>query len=310
MLRLVLPYRVPFVLGHDVAGVVVRVGSAVQSFRPGDKCSHDPATTTSARSPNSSPYPRTTSPSSRRRSRWNRQLRLPLVALTAWQALVEKANVRPGQRVLVHAGSGGVGTIAVELAKHLGAHVATTAGTANVQWVKALGADVVIDYRKDDFAALLRDYDVVFDTQVGRTLHKSLSVLKVGGIAIGIAGPPDPEVAKEMGANLLLRLTTEIVSTPTRLLARRRQVRYSFLVMRSNGEQLSKVAALVDAGVITPVPDQVFPFPSTNEAMNYVAGGRAKGKVVITVGSPPDTGTGLQVSTHAHQGGERSESRA
>jgi NADPH:quinone reductase-like Zn-dependent oxidoreductase len=104
---------------------------------------------------------------------------LPLVALTAWQALVERADVQPGQKVLVHAGSGGVGTIAIQLAKHLGAHVATTAGTANVTWVQRLGADVVVDYRRDDFETILRDYDVVLDSLGGETLEKSFRVLSL-----------------------------------------------------------------------------------------------------------------------------------
>ena len=209
---------------------------------------------------------------------------LPLVALTAWQALVERANLRPGQKVLVHAGSGGVGTIAIQLAKHLGAHVATTAGTANVTWVAGLGADVVVDYRRDDFETILRDYDVVLDSLGGETLEKSLRVLKPGGIAIGIGGPPDPAFAREIDANPVVRLATVLLSARTRLRARRRHVRYSFLFMRASGGQLRAIAALVDAGTIRPVVDRVFPFESTREAMAYVGSGRAKGKVVVTMG--------------------------
>src|SRR5207244_10820113 len=117
---------------------------------------------------------------------------LPLGALTAWQALVERADLRPGQKILIHAGSGGVGTIAIQLAKHLGAHVATTTGTANTGWVENLGADVVIDYKREDFETIVRGYDVVLDSLGGKTLEKSLRVRRPGGIPHGPAAPPDP----------------------------------------------------------------------------------------------------------------------
>jgi NADPH:quinone reductase-like Zn-dependent oxidoreductase len=282
--KLILPYRVPFVLGHDMAGQVVRVGSAVRSFAPGDAVYARPrkdrigtfAELIAVHEDDLALKPSTLT--------MVEAAALPLVALTAWQALVERANLRPGQKVLVHAGSGGVGTIAIQLAKHLGAHVATTAGTANVKWVEDLGADVVVDYRRDDFETILRDYDVVLDSLGGETLEKSLRVLKPGGIAIGIGGPPDPAFAREIDANPVVRLATVLLSARTRLRARRRHVRYSFLFMRASGEQLRAIAALVDAGTIRPVVDRVFPFESTKEGMAYVGSGRAKGKVVVTMG--------------------------
>ena len=209
------------------------------------------------------------------------------MALTAWQALVERANLQPGQQVLIHAGSGGVGTIAIQLARHIGAHVATTTGTANTGWVKNLGADVVIDYKRDDFEMILRDYDVVLDSLGGQTLDKSLRVLKPGGIAIGIAGPPDPGFAREIGASPVVRLATVLLSARTRLRARRRHVRYSFLFMKASGEQLRSIAALADAGAIRPVIDRVFPFEAAKDAMAYVESGRAKGKVVVTMADLP-----------------------
>jgi NADPH:quinone reductase-like Zn-dependent oxidoreductase len=246
--KLILPYRVPFVLGHDMAGQVVRVGSAVRSFAPGDEVYARPrkdrigtfAELIAVHEDDLALKPATLT--------MVEAAALPLVALTAWQALVERANLQPGQKVLVHAGSGGVGTIAIQLAKHLGAHVATTAGTANVEWVEDLGADVVVDYRCDDFGTILRDYDVVLDSLGGETLEKSLRVLKPGGIAIGIGGPPDPAFAREIDANPVVRLATALLSARTRLRARRRHVRYSFLFMRASGEQLRAIAALVDAG--------------------------------------------------------------
>ena len=169
--RLILPYRVPFVLGHDVAGVVVRAGSAVRSFRPGDEVYARPGTDhigtfaelAAVHQDDLARKPATLT--------MEESAALPLVALTAWQALVERANLRPGQKILIHAGSGGVGTIAIQLARHLGAHVATTTGTANTGWVKNLGADVVIDYKREDFEKVLRDYDVVLDSLGGQTLE-------------------------------------------------------------------------------------------------------------------------------------------
>jgi alcohol dehydrogenase len=208
---------------------------------------------------------------------------IPLVGLTAWQALIERANLKAGQKVLVHAGSGGVGTFAIQLAKHVGALVATTTSTANLDWVKRLGADIVIDYRKDDFETLLHDYDVVLDTLGGETLEKSLRVLKPGGKLISLSGPPDPDFAKDIGSTWILRLVMRLLSYRIRQKAKRHQVSYSFLFMRASGDQLREIASLIDSGIIRPVVDRVFPFASTKEALVYVETGRAKGKVVVKV---------------------------
>ena len=208
---------------------------------------------------------------------------IPLVGLTAWQALIEKAELQAGQKVLIHAGSGGVGTIAIQLAKHLGATVATTASTANVEWVKGLGADVVIDYKKDDFESILRDYDVVIDTQGRETLEKSLRVLKPGGKVISVAGPPEPDFAREFGVNWLLIQAMRVLSFKIRWKAKRRGVSYSFLFMKASGSQLRELGSLIDSGAIRPVVDRVFPFQSTTEALAYVEKGRAKGKVVVKI---------------------------
>jgi NADPH:quinone reductase-like Zn-dependent oxidoreductase len=208
---------------------------------------------------------------------------VPLVGLTAWQALIEVANVQEGQKVFIHAGSGGVGTFAIQLAKHLGATVATTTSAANIDLVKRLGADVVIDYRKDDFEEVLHDYDVVLNSLDNETLKKSLRVLKPGGKLISISGPPDPGFAQEIGKPWILRPVTRVLSHRIRKAAKRSQVSYSFLFMRASGDQLREITSLIDAGIIQPVMDRVFPFESTNEAMAYVEKGRAKGKVVVKV---------------------------
>jgi alcohol dehydrogenase len=208
---------------------------------------------------------------------------IPLVGLTAWQALIEKADLKKGQKVFIQAGSGGVGTFAIQLAKHLGATVATTTSTANVELVKSLGADVVIDYKKDSFESLLRDYDVVLNSQDGKTLDQSLRVLKDGGKLISISGPPDPEFGEEIRSPWFVRLVMRLLSFGIRRKARRRNVTYSFLFMKASGRQLREITRLIESGVIRPVVDRVFPFESTNEAMAYVESGRAKGKVIVKI---------------------------
>ncbi len=160
---------------------------------------------------------------------------IPLVGLTAWQALVERADLKKGQKVFIQAGSGGVGTIAIQLAKHVGAIVATTTSAENLDWIKGLGADIVIDYKKDDFERILHDYDVVLNSQDAKTLENSLRVLKPGGKLISISGPPDPDFAKEIGLSWVLKLAMQVLSFRIRKQAKRRNVSYSFLFMRATG---------------------------------------------------------------------------
>ena len=282
-LKPILSYKLPLVLGNDLAGVVIKVGPNVQRFKAGDEVFAKPDKdrigafaemiaineNDVAKKPHALDMEQAAS--------------VPLVGLTAWQALIEKANLQAGQKVLIHAGSGGVGTIAIQLAKHLGATVATTTSTANVPWVKDLGADVVIDYKHNDFETLLRDYDVVLDTQGGRTLEKSLQVLKPGGKVISVAGPPEPGFAKEFGLNWLLIQALRVLSYRIRRKAKRRGVTYLFLFMEASGSQLRELGSLIDSGAIRPVVDRVFPFQSTAEALAYVEKGRAKGKVVVKI---------------------------
>ena len=208
---------------------------------------------------------------------------IPLVGLTAWQVLIERANLKKGQKVFIQAGSGGVGTFAIQLAKHLGATVATTTSASNIDMVRNLGADVVIDYKKDDFEKVLSGYDVVLNSQDKKTLEKSLRVLKPGGVAVSISGPPDPGFAREKGLSVVLKLVMRLLSAGIRRQAKRAGVRYSFLLMAANGGQLAKITSLIESGVVRPVVDRVFPFELTNEALAYVEQGRAKGKVVIKV---------------------------
>ena len=279
----ILPYRLPLILGHDVAGVVVRVGSRVRRFKPGDEVYARPADGQIGAFAEFSAIKEDDVAIKPKALTMEEAASIPLVGLTAWQALIERANLKQGQKVLIHAGSGGVGTFAIQLAKHVGATVATTTSTAYVDLVRSLGADIMIDYKKQDFADVLRDYDVVLNSLDKVTLEKSLRVLKPGGQLISISGPPDAAFARSLGASWVLRMIMGVLSYGITTKAKRRQAKYSFLFMRANGGQLTEITALIDDGIIRPVVDRVFPFASTKEAMAYVEAGRAKGKVVVSL---------------------------
>ena len=281
--KLILRYRLPLILGSDLAGVVTRVGSKVTRFSPGDEVYAHPGQDRIGTFAEFIAIDQANVALKPKNLTMEEAASMPLVALTAWQALVERAKLQKGQKVLIHAGSGGVGTIAIQLAKHLGAYVATTTSTANVALVKSLGADVVVDYKKEDFEKVLQDYDVVLNSLGKETLEKSLAVLKPGGKLISISGPPDPEFARQSGLGWPLQQVMRLLSFGIRRKSKRRGISYSFLFMTANGGQLAKITALIEAGEIRPVVDQVFPFEKTNEALAYVETGRAKGKVVVTV---------------------------
>jgi alcohol dehydrogenase len=281
--KLLLPYRLPFVLGHDVAGVVVRVGARVTRVKPGDDVYARPADHRIGTFAELIAIQEKDLALKPKRLTMEEAASIPLVGLTAWQALVERGQLQRGQKVFIQAGSGGVGTFAIQLAKHLGATVATTTSAANFDLVRSLGADVIVDYKTEDFEARLRDYDLVLHSQDGKALDKSLRVLRPGGRLVSISGPPDPAFADEIGAPWLVKLITRLLSSGARRKARRREVSFSFLFMTANGDQLRQIATLIDGGNVRPVVDKIFPFQSTNEALAYVETGRAKGKVVVKV---------------------------
>jgi NADPH:quinone reductase-like Zn-dependent oxidoreductase len=279
--KLILPYRMPLVLGHDIAGEVVKVGGSVRRFQVGDEVY---ARLDDLRIGAFAEYAAVKEASLALKPAgltMEEAASVPLVALTAWQALVEKANVGKGQKVFIQAGSGGVGTFAIQLARHLGATVATTTSTANTALVMRLGADVVVDYTSQDFEAVLRDYDMVLNSQDRKTLEKSVRVLRRGGKLISISGPPDPDFGRQIEAPGFVRLVLRLLSSGIRRQAERRGVGYSFLFMKASGSQLREITRLFEAGAVRPVVDRVFPFESTNDALAYVEAGRAKGKVVV-----------------------------
>lgn len=276
-----LKYKRPFVLGHDLSGVITKVGADVRGLEVGDEVYARPrdlrigafAEQLAIDAEDVALKPRSLS--------FEEAAAVPLVALAAWQALVDVAEVQPGQKVLVHAGAGGLGSTVIQVAHHLGAHVATTAHTKDVDKVRALGADEVIDYTRQDFTQVVSGYDVVLDSLGAASLEKSLTVLKPGGLAISVVGPPDPAFAAQLGQPLL-KPVMAILSRKVRRRARKLGVRYSFFFMQASGAQLASLAALYDAGTLRPVLDRTFPFDRTLDAMAHVEQGKANGKVVVT----------------------------
>ncbi len=282
--KIFLPYKTPFVSGHDMAGIVTKVGANVSKFKIGDEVYARPAdfkigTFAEYISVNENDLalkPQNIS--------MEEAASIPLVGLTSWQALVEIANLKKGQKVFIQAGSGGVGTFAIQLAKHIGAFVATTTSSANTDLVKSLGADLVIDYKKEDFANILKDYDVVLHSnREAKVLENSLKILKPGGTLVSLTGPPTPEFAKEIGLAWHFQTLMRLLSMSVRRKAKKQKVNFKFLFMRADGKQLIEISKLIETGKIRPIVDKIFPFMKTNEAMSYVELGRAKGKVVVKV---------------------------
>lgn len=282
--KLFLPYKAPFILGHDVAGVVTKIGSMVIKFKVGDEVYSRPSDYRMGTFAEYISINENDLALKPKNLTMEEAASIPLVGLTAWQALVEIANLKKGQKVFIQAGSGGVGSFAIQLAKHLGALVATTTSTTNIDLVKRLGADVVIDYKKEDFEIRLKEYDsVLHSNRDSKILEKSLRLLKPGGQLISLTGPPTPEFAEEIGLPWYLKLVTRLLSSGVKKKAKRLKVGFSFLFMRAQGNQLSQITSLIESGIIKPVIDRVFPFEQTNEAMTYVETGHARGKVVIKI---------------------------
>lgn len=279
--KLILPYKLPLILGHDVAGIVTKVGSKVTKFKVGDEVYSRPSDFRIGTFAEFIAIDQKDVAHKPKNSSMEEAASIPLVALTVWQAFVERANLKKGQKVFIQAGSGGVGTIAIQLAKHLGATVATTASEKSFDLLKSLGADVLIDYKKQDFESVLKDYDLVLNSQDKKTLEKSLRIVKPGGKVISISGPPTPEFAKAIKAPWFVKIILSLISSGIRKMAKKRNIGYSFLFMRAEGKQLQEITELVESGIIKPVVDKVFPFEQTNEAMAYIESGRSKGKVVV-----------------------------
>lgn len=281
--KAVLKFELPATLGSDIAGVVTEVGSRVTRFKPGDAVFASLFDLGRGSIAEFAAVPESVAASKPVNLDFVQAAAVPMVGLTSWQALKERANLRAGQKVFIPAGSGGIGTFAIQLAKHFGARVGTTTSTGNVQLVTSLGADEVIDYKKQEFENVLGGYDAVLGTIRGDAIEKSLGILKPGSKIVSLIGPLDAAFARARRLNFILRWVFVLMSRKIMRLAKKRDVTYSFLFLRPDGTQLSEIGELLESGQVRPVIDKVFPFEQAKEALEYLAQGRAKGKVVVRI---------------------------
>ncbi|WDL84723.1 NADP-dependent oxidoreductase [Aeromonas bestiarum] len=277
----ILDFQFPATLGSDLAGVVTEVGSRVTRFKPGDAIFANIFDLGTGSIAEFAVVPESAAALKPANLDFVQAASIPMVGLTSWQALKERAHLRAGQKVFIPAGAGGIGTFAIQLAKHLGAKVGTTTSTGNVALVRSLGADEVVDYKKQEFENVLRGYDAVLGTIRGDALEKSIGILTPGSKIVSLVGPLDAAFARDRRLNIVLTCLFRLMSRKIMRLAKKRDVTYSFLFARPDGAQLAEIGKLLEQGHIRPVIDRVFPFEQAKEALAYLAQGHAKGKVVI-----------------------------
>lgn len=281
--KLLIQYKMPLILGNDFSGVVVKVGKKVTRFKVGDEIYARPrkskigtfAEYISIHEDDIALKPKNLS--------FEEAASIPLVGLTSYQALHDIMQLQKGQKILIHAGSGGVGTFAIQLAKAMGATVATTASEAGANLVTSLGADKVINYKKENFEAILKNYDAVFDTLGGQTLEKSFEIIKDGGKIVSVSGRPNARFAKEYGSGFFKTLLFSAASHKLTALEKKHHAQYSFLFMKPSGEQLRIIADLIETGKIKPIIDRTFSFEDAQKAMDYAESGMAKGKIIVKI---------------------------
>ncbi|MBI5317885.1 NADP-dependent oxidoreductase [Bradyrhizobium sp.] len=277
----ILRFDLPATLGSDLAGVVVEVGSRVTRFKPGDAVFASLFDLGTGALAEFALVPEDAAALKPPNLDFVQAASIPMVGLTSWQALKERARLKPGQKLFIPAGAGGIGTFAIQLAKYLGAKVGTTTSTGNVDLVRSLGADEVVDYKKQEFEDVLRDYDAVLGTVRGDAIEKSLRILKPGSTVVSLVGPLDAAFARARRLNIFMVFLFGLMSRKIMRRAGKCGVAYSFLFVRPDGRQLAEIGELLKAGHIRPVIDKVFPFEQAKEALAYLDKGRAKGKVVV-----------------------------
>ncbi|MGG0719659.1 NADP-dependent oxidoreductase [Robertmurraya massiliosenegalensis] len=282
-LKLLVKYQMPLILGNDFSGVVAKVGAKVTRFRVGDEIYARPqknkigtfAEYIAIHENDIALKPKNLS--------FEEAAAIPLVGLTSYQALAEILQLQKGQKIFIQAGAGGVGTFAIQLAKLMGATVATTASVTGANLVKSLGADEMINYKTEKFEEILKNYDAVFDTLGGEYLEKSFKVIKSGGKIVSVSGLPNGRFGKEYGSGFLKTLLFSAASHKLTSLEKKHNVQYAFLFMKPSGEQLSIITNFIEAGKIKPIIDSVFPFEDAQKAMEYAESGRAKGKIILKI---------------------------
>ena len=278
--------QLPATMGSDLAGVVVEVGSRVTRFKVGDAVFASTFDLGVGALAEYAAVPEHAAALKPENLDFVQAASIPMVGLTSWQAFVERTKLQSGQKVFIPAGAGGIGTFAIQLAKLLGAKVATTTSAVNVEFVRKLGADEVIDYKKQRFEEQLRDYDVVLGTLRGGELEKSLQVVRPGSQIVSLIGPPDAAFAQQRGMNFLMKLVFGLLSGKIIRKAKQREASYSFLFVHPDGQQLAKIGAHLAASRLHPVVDRVFPFAQAKDGLAYLEQGRAKGKVVVQLVKP------------------------
>ena len=279
----ILKFKLPATMGSDLAGIVVEVGSRVTRFKPGDAVFASIFDLGAGSLAEFAVVPESAAAIKPANLDFVQAASIPMVGLTSWQALKERAQLKSGQKVFISAGSGGIGTFAIQLAKYLGAKVGTTTSTANVSLVERLGADEGVDYKKQEFEKVLQGYDVVLGTIKGDVIEKSLGILNPKSIIVSLIGPLDAAFARARGMNFLMALVFGLMSAKIIRQAKKRGIEYSFLFAHPDGHQLAEIGKLLEAEHIHPVIDKVFPFNQTKEALAYLEEGRAKGKVVVKI---------------------------
>ena len=279
----ILKFKLPATIGSDLAGIVVEVGGRVTRFKLGDAVYASIFDLGTGSLAEFAVVPESAAAIKPANLDFLQAASIPMVGLTSWQALKERAHLKLGQKVFISAGAGGIGTFAIQLAKHLGAKVGTTTSTANVGLAQRLGADEVIDYKKQDFEKVLQDYDVVLGTIKGDVIEKSLGILKPKSIIVSLIGPLDAAFARARGMNFLMTFVFGLMSAKIIRQAKKHNIQYSFLFVHPDGQQLAEIGKLLDAGHIQPVIYKVFPFDQAKEALAYLEEGRAKGKVVVKI---------------------------
>ncbi|EEK49722.1 NADP-dependent oxidoreductase [Bacillus cereus ATCC 10876] len=281
--KMLLKYEMPLILGNDFSGVITKVGSKVTRFKVGDEIYARPrknkigtfAEYIAIHEDDIALKPKNLS--------FEEAASIPLVGLTSYQALHDIMHLQKGQKILIHAGSGGVGTFAIQLAKIMGATVTTTASEAGTNLVTSLGADQIINYKTEKFEEILKNYDAVFDTIGGTTLEKSFNIIKSGGNIVSVSGMPNARFGKEFGSGFFKTLLFSLASKKLTALEKKHNAQYSFLFMKPSGDQLRTIANYIEAGKIKPVIDRVFPFEDAQKAMEYSESGRAKGKIIVKI---------------------------
>lgn len=279
--KMLLDYQLPLILGSDFAGIIQEAGKEVEEFRVGDEVygrvqKHRIGTFAEYLAVDQKDIARKP-----KNLTFEEAAGVPLVALTSYQGLHDVMKIQSGDKVLIQAGSGGIGTMAIQLAKLAGAYVATTTSTKNVEFVKSLGADQVIDYRQQDFAEVLTEYDFVFDTLGGENLERAFEIIKPGGKVVTLSGIPNRRFGQEYGSPLWKQVAFGLATRKLTKLEKKSGATYHFLFMKPSGSQLQKITELIEGGKLVPVVDSVWDFAKIQEAFAHSASGRARGKIII-----------------------------